>query len=138
MARKGVTPRRRPTVQITEHRAARLHRLIRLLGAGPRGRKELLEALGVGLRTFYRELEMLRRCGVGIRTDGQVYRLTETGDEAEGLLPFPDPRLSFAEMEELSRGPGPAARRLAGMLQRVVALSEGAAGGGSRRAPRRH
>ena len=114
------SPRRRPAVHITLDRASRLHRLVSLLGAGPQGREALLAALGIGLRTFYRELELLRRRGVKVRLVQKQYVLQGTVLQAEGRLPFPDPQLSFAEMAELARCPGDAARRLAEILGRVV------------------
>src|SRR4051812_42769956 len=112
MTRSG-SSRRRPAVHITLGRAARLHRLVTVLAASPRAREDLLAVLGIGLRTFYRELELLKRCGVKIRLTKKQYTLQSTAEEAEGRLPFPDPQLSFAEMAELSRGPGAAAARLA-------------------------
>ncbi|MEW4568374.1 hypothetical protein AB1L88_10955 [Tautonia sp. JC769] len=124
--------RRRPAVQITEIRAARLHRLVRLLDEAPRSRTELLALLQIGLRTFYRELELLRRCGVKIRLISKQYQLRGTLTQAEAQLPFPDPRLSFAEMAELSSYQGPVARRLAGMLKRVLDQSAGKSERGSR------
>jgi predicted DNA-binding transcriptional regulator YafY len=102
-----------------------LHRLARLLDEAPRSRAELIELLQIGLRTFYRELELLRRCGVKIRLIGKKYQLRGTLAQAETQLPFPDPRLSFAEMAELSSCQGPAARRLGGMLKRVLDQSAG-------------
>lgn len=114
------TSRRRPAVHITLGRAARLHRLVAILAAGPRVREDLLTELGIGLRTFYRELELLKRCGVKIRLLKKRYTLQTTVEEAEERLPFPDPQLSFAEMAELARYPGPAARRLADLLASVT------------------
>jgi predicted DNA-binding transcriptional regulator YafY len=102
-------------------RASRLYRLVRALGGEGRAREAILRELGMGLRTFYRELELLRRCGVKVRLDRRTYRLVGTPEEAEGFLPFPDPQLSFAELAELARGPGEAARRLADLLRRVTA-----------------
>jgi hypothetical protein len=112
--------RRRPAVQITLGRAARLYGFVALLGIEPRQREEILQGLQIGLRTFYRELELLRRCGIKIRLKERLYTLTSTADEAEGRLPFPDPQLSFAEMSELAAGTSPAAKRLAEMLEQVV------------------
>lgn len=122
MSAKGVA-RRRPSTQVTEARAARLHRLVRTLCEGPRSRAEILERLGIGLRTFYRELELLRRCGLRVRLESRRYTMQTSREDAEGRLPFPDPRLSFAEVEELALGSGPAARRIAGLLQRVLEAS---------------
>ena len=115
--------RRRPAVHITLGRAARLHRLVRLLEQSPRPRDAVLIALGIGLRTIYRELELLTRCGIKVQLRDKAYTLVSTAEQAEGRLPFPDPQLSFAEMAELSRHPGEAARRLAGLLDNVVNAS---------------
>jgi len=112
--------RRRPAVHITLARAARLHRLVRLLAESARSRDAILSALGIGLRTFYRELELLKRCGVKVQLKDRMYALLATAEQAEGRLPFPDPQLSFAEMAELARYPGEAAQRLARMLESVI------------------
>jgi len=112
--------RRRPAVHITMDRAARLHRLVFILAQSPQTRQDLLRKLGIGLRTFYRELELLRKCGLKVRLSKKVYTLVSTAKEAEGRLPFPDPQLSFAEMSELARGPGEAAKRLAALLDSVI------------------
>lgn len=118
--KRGV-PRRRPATHITLGRAARLHRLVTYLGAGPKTREEVLSALSIGLRTFYRELELLKRVSVKVRLVGKHYELQTSLDEAEGRLPFPDPQLSFAEMAELAKCPSEAGRRLAELLASVVA-----------------
>jgi hypothetical protein len=113
-------PRRRPSVHITLQRAARLHRLVRYLSGGPRNRSAILSELRVGLRTFYRELELLARCGVKVRHKAKLYHLMATAAEAEGRLPFPDPQLSFAEMAELAVCDCAAGRRLAELLAAVI------------------
>jgi hypothetical protein len=113
-------PRRRPAVHITLQRAARLHRLVGFLAASPRNRPAILSELRIGLRTFYRELELLRRCGVKVRQRNKLYTLVGTAEQAEGRLPFPDPQLSFAEMAELARCDCPAGRRLADLLATVI------------------
>ena len=83
-------------------------------------RDTVLATLGIGLRTFYRELELLGRCGVKVQHKDKSYVLLSTAEQAEGRLPFPDPQLSFAEMAELSKHPGDAAKRLAELLDRVT------------------
>lgn len=112
--------RRRPAVHITLGRAARLHRLVRLLEGAPRPREVILSELAIGLRTFYRELELLNRCGVKVQLRDRHYTLLSTAEQAEGRLPFPDPQLSFAEMAELAGYPGEASRRLAALLASVT------------------
>jgi hypothetical protein len=91
-----------------------------LLAENPRSREMILAELAIGLRTFYRELELLKRCGVAIQQKNKLYMLLSSATEAEGRLPFPDPQLSFAEMQELARSPGEAGRRLAALLASVV------------------
>jgi hypothetical protein len=70
--------RRRPSVRITSQRASRLLRLVRFLAEAPRGRMAILSELRIGLRTFYRELELLRRCGVKVRQESKLYSLSAT------------------------------------------------------------
>jgi predicted DNA-binding transcriptional regulator YafY len=106
--------------RITLARASRLRRFLLLLSQKPLSRNEILRDLGVGLRTFYRELDYLRRQGIRVRTDNRLYRLSMTFESAEGRLPFPDPQLSFREAAELSLNPGDAARRLAELLDRLT------------------
>lgn len=134
--KRSSSGRRRPAVHITLGRAARLHRLVTVLAAGPQTREAVLQELGIGLRTFYRELELLKRCGVKIQQKNKAYRLQTTAEQAEGRLPFPDPQLSFAEMAELARGPGEAARRLAEMLATVTSYPTAPAKGTRARAGR--
>lgn len=112
--------RRRPSIHITLQRAARLHRLVAYLAGVPRPRADVLAHLRIGLRTFYRELDLLKKCGVKVKHRARLYHLMATAEEAEGRLPFPDPQLSFAEMAELSRCDCPAGRRLAELLASVV------------------
>ena len=112
--------RRRPSIQITLGRATRLHRLVTLMAEGPIARDVLITRLTLGLRTFYRELDLLKRCDIRVERDGSKYRLKDTVAEAETRMPFPNPQLSFAEMAELSRHPGEAALRLAEIFRSVV------------------
>ena len=129
--------RRRPSVHITLNRAARFHRLVVFLDRTPRTRAEILAHLKIGLRTFYRELEFLKRFGVKVRHKAKQYHLLSTADEAEGRLPFPDPQLTFAEMAELSRCECPAGRRIAELLAKVIQPPEPPRkrGGGARKRP---
>lgn len=112
--------RRRGSVHITRQRASRLYRLVRLLAERPRTREEVLKSLAIGLRTFYRELDLLKRRGLKVQHKDKLYTLSSTADQAEGRLPFPDPQLSFAEMAELARCDGEAGRRLAALLAAVT------------------
>jgi hypothetical protein len=112
--------RRRRSVRITLQRAERLHRLVVFLAGTPRDRASILSELRIGLRTFYREVELLDRCGVKVRLRAKQYLLLATMAQAEGRLPFPDPQLNFAEMAELARCDCPAGERLAGLLATIT------------------
>jgi hypothetical protein len=116
--------RRRPSGHITLQRAARLHRLVRFLAEAPRNRLAVLSELRIGVRTFYREWELLRRCGVRVRQRSRLYSLSTTAEQAEGRLPFPDPQLSFAEMAELAQCDCAAGRRLGALLAEVIERRE--------------
>ena len=116
--------RRRPSLHITLQRAARLHRLVRFLAEAPRNRMAVLSELRIGVRTFYREWELLRRCGVKVRQRSRLYSLLTTAEQAEGRLPFPDPQLSFAEMAELAQCDCAAGRRLGALLAEVIERRE--------------
>jgi hypothetical protein len=97
----------------------------------------ILSELGIGLRTFYRELELLKKCGVKVRHKHKLYDLVPTAAEALGRLPFPDPQLSFAEMAELAACDCAAGRRLAALLAAVVSEPAPAKPKSSRRAATR-
>lgn len=112
--------RKRPSIHISLPRASRLLRLVRFVSESARSREAVLSSLGIGLRTFYREIELLNRCGVKIRNKDKLYVLQSTAEQAEGRIPFPDPQLSFAEIAELAQCPGEAAKRLAALLSSVV------------------
>src|ERR1700679_3944160 len=116
----SASPRRRPFENITLPRVSRLHRLVRFLAEKPRARSAILSDLRIGLRTFYRELDLLNRCGVKVAHKLKLYHLLPTAAEAEGRWPFPDPQLSFAEMADLSLCPCPAGARLAELLAAVI------------------
>src|SRR5262245_6032016 len=137
---RGKRRGRAPASRVTLPRASRLYRMVRYLGGGPRARADLLEDVAIGLRTFYRELELVRRCGVGIRLRDGRYQLIGPAEEAGGKLPVPDPHLNLAEVAELARSPGPAGRRMAELLTAVheaklpkARRKDKARGGGPRR-----
>lgn len=97
---------------VTPDRAARLYRLVEWLIRKPQTRLFLTQRLGIGVRDFYRDLEVLRTAGIEIGfTDGR-YSLFSPAPQARDLIPFPNPCLSLGEAETLSRGRSTAHRRL--------------------------
>lgn len=116
MATKSDDPEE-PGQQLTAERAGRLYRLVKLLAGGNCSRHHLTKRLRVGTRTCYRDIDVLRECGVRVDTVAGGYALGESMDAALFKVPFPDPNLSFGDMLTLMRGRSASHRR----LQRVVA-----------------
>ncbi len=110
---------------VTEERFERLYRIVYALADRPLTREQLLKKVNVGLRTFYRELDFLKTCGVPIYLEKRRYVLGTSLEEAEQVLPFYDPRLSFAEVIELAKeANGPAADRLSKLRDKVIAQAK--------------
>jgi hypothetical protein len=101
------------SVTLTAQRAARLYRLLTLLGDGPQTRQQLLRRLKIDVRGFYRDLEALRGLGIDVATgDDNRYALILSLDDALSRLPFPDPGLNFRDVQLLAQGPTAAHRKL--------------------------
>jgi predicted DNA-binding transcriptional regulator YafY len=105
---------------VTPDRAARLYRLLRLLGRGPRTREVLIRRLRLNVRGFYRDLETLHKLGITITLAARGYTLVLELDEALALLPFPDPGLTFAEAEQLAKGRTAAHRKLKQLIAQMI------------------
>jgi len=122
MAKKAASrgPAVRPRPSVKADRFVRLVRLLRHLGGSSRTRAMLLRWLRLDIRAFYRDLTLLRSAGIHISLDKGRYVLTEPIDMVLPRLPFPDPRLTLGEVQELARGKGAGARRLAGQLEKLL------------------
>ena len=108
--------RRKPAtaaVILTAPRAARLYRLLTVLGDGPQTRRVLLLRMKVDVRGFYRDLELLRdlRIDIALGHDNR-YSLPISLDESLARLPFPDPGLSVRDVLQLCNGSTSAHRKL--------------------------
>src|SRR5947209_11830389 len=88
---------------VTASRVARLYRFIVMLRGGPVPRMTLLRRLRLNQRGFYRDIELLRTVGIRVAPVGGRYHLVPTFAAAVDMLPFPDPRLSLGEAEQLAR-----------------------------------
>jgi predicted DNA-binding transcriptional regulator YafY len=89
---------------VTLERAARLYRLLMLLGKAPQTREVLTRRLRLGIRGYYRDLEILRAVGINVELAGGKYRLKEEPAQALEQLPFPDPNLNLGEARLLAKG----------------------------------
>ena len=124
MGRKKVDA---PAVTLTSPRAARLYRLLTLLGSGPQTRASLLRRLKIDVRGFYRDVEVLRTLGITVTAgDDAKYALAGELDGALAKLPFPDPGLNVRDALQLANGSTSAHRKL---KQRVNSFLNGSRGG---------
>jgi predicted DNA-binding transcriptional regulator YafY len=122
MGRKKAEP---APVILTAPRAARLYKLLTLLGPGPQTRRFLLTRLKIDIRGFYRDLEALRGLGIEVAAGADnKYSLADTLDAALARLPFPDPGLNVRDALQLASGHTPAHRKL---RQRVNSFLQGSA-----------
>ena len=104
---------------VTADRSKRLYRLLKLLGAGPQTRAGLVRRLRLGIRGFYRDLEVLRDVGIIVHLAKGKYFLEENADTAIERLPFPDPLLSLGEARQLAKGRGPVHKKLKALLEQI-------------------
>jgi hypothetical protein len=105
---------------VTGERAARVYRLLKLLGVGPQPRTTLTRRLRLDIRGFYRDLELLRAAHIEVPLKNQRYTLTGSVKEAIARLPFPDPHLTLGEARELAKGRSPAHRKLKSQVNRII------------------
>ena len=125
MGRKKPTP---APITLTAQRAARLYKLLTLLGDGPLTRRSLLSRMKMDVRGFYRDLEALRgfRIEIGLGLDNR-YSLPLKLDEALARLPYPDPGLSVRDVLQLCNGSTAAHRKLKQSVNSFLQVSPGRA-----------
>ena len=119
MNRKASSGKRR-RARVSAARAGRLFRLLKLVSAAPVPRAVLLKKLRLGMRTFYRDVDLLRACGVLVDVDGEGYRLLGSLHDALNVLPFPDPELTFGDVEVLLKGRSPTHQKIKQLFQRIT------------------
>jgi predicted DNA-binding transcriptional regulator YafY len=105
---------------VTAERARRLYRLLQHLGQGPQTREALTRHLRLDVRGFYRDLQLLRAAEIAIRLEDKRYALDEGVDRAVARLPFPDPRLTLGEAQQLAKGKTVAHRKLAEQIAKII------------------
>jgi predicted DNA-binding transcriptional regulator YafY len=122
MAKKRKSPARAviPAATVTVDRFVRLYRMVKLLASGPQTRETMMRRLRLDVRGFYRDLDLLRSCGVSIALATGRYTLEQDAKDALALLPFPHPRLTLGAAQTLAKGHSPAHRALAETIARIV------------------
>jgi predicted DNA-binding transcriptional regulator YafY len=113
-------PRPTKAQAVTAQRAARLCKLLRLLGRGPQTRSALTRRLRLDVRGFYRDLDLLRTAGITVALEGGRYHLNEDADKAIARLPFPDPHLTLGEALQLAKGRTLSHRKLKQQIAAIV------------------
>jgi predicted DNA-binding transcriptional regulator YafY len=120
MSKKRAAAAGIPSKTVTLERAIRLHQLVRVLAQEPKTRPALLQRLNVDIRTFYRDLEVLRECRISVRLTKKRYGLEEKIATAVNRLPFPDPNLTLGEAMQLAKGRTPVHRKLARVVKQIM------------------
>jgi predicted DNA-binding transcriptional regulator YafY len=118
MAKKK-TASNQAVTSVTLERAARLFRLLNMLGDGPQTRAVLVRRLRLGIRGYYRDLEILREVGISVEMAGGRYHLRDELAMALERLPFPDPALNLGEARMLSRGRSSAHKKIREHLEKI-------------------
>jgi hypothetical protein len=114
---KSHTPPPNDARSLSTERFQRLYNLLHLLGKRPQTRAVLLRRLGIDLRKFYRDLQLLRTAGIEVVLEDGCHRLEDDLAAALKRLPFPDPHLTFGEIVELGKG----RNKVHGKLKRLIA-----------------
>ncbi len=125
MAKKRTARASPAATTVTALRAARLHRLVTLLAAGPQTRDALRKRMRMDVRSFYRDLELLRTAGIKVPLRERRYELSMDAATAYRLLPFPDPHLNLGDAQQLAKGQSPAHRKLKALIARIVGPASG-------------
>lgn len=106
-------------VAVSLERAVRLYRLLTMLGQGPQTREALLRRLRLGLRGYYRDLEVLRVIGIVVTFSDGRYHLGEDVASAVERLPFPDPGLNLSDARHLAKGRSLANKKIRKLLEKI-------------------
>jgi predicted DNA-binding transcriptional regulator YafY len=104
---------------VSLERATRLYRMLTLLGQGPQTRAALVRRLRLGIRGYYRDLEILRVVGIIVEFSGGKYHLKDELAPALERLPFPDPNLNLGEARQLAKGRSKAHKKIRDHLQKI-------------------
>ena len=104
---------------VSAERRLRLFRLLQILAKGPATVALLRKRLRLDVRSFYRELELLRMAGVQVEVVNGRYVLEESYAKSLDCLPIPDPQLTFGEARTLAKGRLPVHRRIKDQLKSI-------------------
>lgn len=120
MSKKRVSPSA-SNKAVSQERAVRLYRMLGFLGTGPKTRAAILQRLRIDIRTFYRDLELLRDCKIVIDLEHRKYSLSGKLAETLERLPLPDPGLTLGEARILAKGRTPVHVKMKKLVKAVTA-----------------
>jgi predicted DNA-binding transcriptional regulator YafY len=106
---------------VTVERASRLAKLLKLTASKtPKTRDDLILRLKVNVRGFYRDVKLIRECGVQLSAEKDKYHLTEDLSSAQGKLPCPDLGLSVSDLQSIARGSSDTHKRIQRLLLDIL------------------
>ncbi|MFN4259379.1 MAG: hypothetical protein ACK4RK_08765 [Gemmataceae bacterium] len=105
---------------VSAERATRLYRLVKLVSEDPRTRSDIMDHLGLDVRGFYRDLKLLRMCGIRVTLEDHKYHLQEKMEVVVERLPFPNPHLTVGDMRKLAKGKTPAHQKLSDFIDKIL------------------
>jgi predicted DNA-binding transcriptional regulator YafY len=115
------TPAAAQAKSVTVERVTRVCRLLEFLSESPRTRAAILQKLRIDVRTFYRDLELLRECNILVELAKRKYQLCSPhAKEAWALLPLPDPGLTLGEAQALASGRTKVHEKLKVLLKEIL------------------
>jgi hypothetical protein len=79
-----------------------------------------MRRLRIDVRSFYRDLEVLRTHGIPLSIQGGRYLLDDDPKSAIERLPFPDPHLTLGEAIRLARGRTSLHRKLKDQVGHII------------------
>ena len=120
MPKKATPAPHTPLKAVTADRAARLYRLLKVIGDKPQTREALRRRLHLDIRGFYRDLELLREAGIELMVVKRRYVLPEKVADLISRLPFPDPHFTLGEATQVAKGRTKAHRKLKEQIALIV------------------
>ena len=105
---------------VTADRFVRLYRLVQALGHAAQSRETLARRLGVEIRGFYRDLDLLRKAGVSVALNEGRYSLADNLAAALDRLPFPDPHFTLGDARHLAKGGTKTHQQLRAQIKQII------------------
>jgi predicted DNA-binding transcriptional regulator YafY len=93
---------------------------VKIIGHASQNRETLARRLGVDIRGFYRDLDLLRKAGVSVTLRDGRYSLADNVLQAVDRLPFPDPHLTLGDARLLAKGRAKTHQQLKAQIKQFI------------------